>query len=86
MEVCVIIVIAIIGGWLVGWTTRGIIELHINNSHINCRWKYDEDGKWDTSCGESFCFIEDGPKENNMKFCPYCGSRIIIRNRSLPWT
>lgn len=24
------IVMALIGGWLVGWTTRGIIERHLN--------------------------------------------------------
>ncbi len=46
-----------------------------------CIWKqdngYDDDGSWNTSCGEMFVFIDDTPKGNGMKFCCYCGSRLI---------
>ena len=43
-----------------------------------CVWKWDEhnDDFWDTACGESFCFIDGGPKENHTKYCPYCGRLI----------
>lgn len=43
-----------------------------------CKWVHDEEHeKWDTACGEAFCFIEDGPKENKMRFCCYCGGELI---------
>ena len=42
-----------------------------------CRPNYDEDGVWETDCGEAFQFVEDGPAENNMKFCCYCGGELV---------
>ena len=46
-----------------------------------CIWSqddaYDGDGNWNSSCGETFMFIDDTPKGNGMKFCCYCGSRLI---------
>lgn len=43
---------------------------------ISCRWSEDEDGNWDTACGEVFVFETGGPTENRAKWCPYCGRRI----------
>lgn len=43
---------------------------------FSCRWSENEDGNWDTDCGECFVFETDGPKENRAKWCPYCGRRI----------
>lgn len=45
-----------------------------NNSP--CIWTLD-DYSYDTSCDDSFKFYEDGIKENNFKFCPYCGGHIV---------
>ena len=43
-----------------------------------CMWREDEDGTWDTNCGEVFVFITDGgPSENKMRFCCYCGGPVI---------
>ncbi len=46
-----------------------------------CIWKedlsFDGDVSWDTECGQKFCFIDGGPKENGMKFCCYCGGELI---------
>lgn len=43
----------------------------------SCQWSHDsEHCKWDTSCGTAFEFEVDGPKENDFRFCPYCGSEI----------
>jgi DNA-directed RNA polymerase subunit RPC12/RpoP len=43
-----------------------------------CKWVYEEYyDYWETECGESQQFIEDGIKENNYKYCPYCGKNII---------
>jgi len=45
-----------------------------------CVWKeYNDEymgGCWSTSCGEDFCLLEDGPKENLYNFCPNCGGKI----------
>lgn len=38
-----------------------------------CQWKSDGDGIYETGCGATFCFIDDGPHGNGFRFCPYCG-------------
>ena len=45
----------------------------------NCEWKEaDIDrGEWWTSCGEAFVFIDGGPVDNKMRFCCYCGRRLV---------
>ncbi|WP_369991242.1 Lar family restriction alleviation protein [Pseudomonas xanthosomatis] len=44
----------------------------------NCTWTYSEATfAWDTACSASFMLTEDGPRENGMKFCPYCSKSII---------
>jgi len=32
--------------------------------------------RWDTTCGQSFTFIDGGPAENGIKFCCYCGHPV----------
>jgi hypothetical protein len=45
-----------------------------------CKWTLDTDewngDSWDTTCGERFVFMNDGPLENRMRFCPYCGGDL----------
>jgi hypothetical protein len=43
-----------------------------------CKWTYDDDGYYDTSCDNAFVFISDGPLENDFKYCPYCGREIEV--------
>lgn len=53
----------------------------MNENREDCIWMFDEvHDKWDTQCGQSFCF-NDGtdPEENGMNFCPYCGDIIISK-------
>jgi hypothetical protein len=45
-------------------------------ARISCRWSEDEDGNWDTDCGERFFFETFGPIENRARWCLYCGRRI----------
>jgi hypothetical protein len=47
------------------------------NEPAKCTWTEDDDGNWETSCQNMYIFIEDGPKENQHKYCPYCGRWII---------
>ena len=45
-----------------------------------CNWKQDEEDNYETDCGDDEIFsITDGtPKQNKMKYCPYCGKIINI--------
>lgn len=45
-----------------------------------CLYQQDEDGNWNTDCGECWVLVEGTPKENRMRFCPYCG--LSLRQRS----
>lgn len=45
----------------------------------SCEWHEDEDGIWETSCGQSWTFPEGGPEDNGMKFCHQCGKHLIAR-------
>ena len=42
-----------------------------------CTWTLCDDESWNTDCGE-YHLINDGtPAENNMRFCCYCGGRLV---------
>lgn len=44
-----------------------------------CLWTYDDhDYKWNSACGESWTFIDDGPEENGVKFCQGCGKPVVL--------
>ena len=47
------------------------------NGHKSCKWVADDNGTYFTECGETFEFTNDGPKENNARFCMYCGNKIV---------
>lgn len=44
-----------------------------------CEWIWDNEF-YDTSCNNGFQFMNDGIKENNFKYCPYCGGKIAETN------
>ena len=44
-----------------------------------CEWSREEDsGIWNSGCGETWSFHEDGPEENGMHFCHSCGKHLVI--------
>jgi len=43
-----------------------------------CIWTDQEDGTWLSECGVLWCFEADGPEENGMKFCPFCGKKLQV--------
>lgn len=68
-------------GWTKHFSGLGCVECDEKSISSNeCIWKEHEDepmqGCWETSCGEDFCLIADGPKENQYNFCPKCGGKI----------
>ena len=42
-----------------------------------CVWKQDEDGVWETGCHNMFVLNDGTPKDNDMKYCPYCGKIVV---------
>ena len=44
-----------------------------------CTWTQDDEGGelYSTECGKSFYFTDEGPTENEFRFCPYCGKTLI---------
>lgn len=46
-----------------------------------CTWQHvDDRGIWDTGCGTSWAFTDEGPKENGMKFCHACGKTLMVED------
>lgn len=43
----------------------------------SCKWT-ESSGIWETSCGQTWSFIEDGPAENGALFCHHCGGRLVL--------
>lgn len=56
-------------------TRNGAVQ-HTPPPPRECAWAHDEDGLWQTNCGETFVLEHDGPAENGMHFCCYCGGRM----------
>ena len=45
-----------------------------------CKWKSEFDDMadtWETECGEIWLMLEGGLADNKVKFCPYCGHKIV---------
>lgn len=42
-----------------------------------CLWTQDEGGIYDTGCNNRFELVAGTPKDNKMKYCPYCGKLIV---------
>ena len=47
---------------------------------LTCEWTHNEDdGFWETACGEAWRFDDGGPGENNVHFCHSCGNSLRIK-------
>ena len=46
-----------------------------------CKWApneaYDGDCYWETECGNAYSITEGTPADNKMKFCVYCGGKLL---------
>ena len=57
---------------------KAMAEIEEMQKKENCEWVRDEwEDYFATQCGNTFQFIVDGPEENDFKFCPYCGGRLV---------
>jgi hypothetical protein len=39
---------------------------------------------WATECGQTFQFTTDGPRENDFRFCYWCGRRLTVGDAARP--
>ena len=44
-----------------------------------CKWDQEDEGSstYDSDCGHTFIFNDDGPTDNGFTFCPFCGGKLI---------
>jgi hypothetical protein len=44
-----------------------------------CTWTLDEDDcRYDTGCGEAYCFFDGTPDMNDYRYCPGCGRKLVV--------
>ena len=49
---------------------------------LTCTWIENEDGVYETNCGNLFAFNDGTPSENGFAFCPYCGLELSENENS----
>jgi hypothetical protein len=56
-----------------------LAEIDRLTKQATCVWSLADDdaSHWETGCGHAFSFNEDGPVENQQKFCGYCGGTLV---------
>ena len=62
------------------YTTPQPTQMQAGAVPLTCEWTHNEDdGFWETACGEAWRFDDGGPGENNMHFCHSCGNSLRIK-------
>ncbi|WP_405118794.1 hypothetical protein [Pseudomonas leptonychotis] len=53
-----------------------------STSPKSCLWTYDADSFiWNSACGNTWSFIDEGPEENHMHFCNRCGGSLVVEKQ-----
>jgi hypothetical protein len=69
-----------LGTWVANRLTR-LTALLPDDAGVpvrECAWTYfdSEDDVWETSCGESWIFVNGSPTDNHVRFCHGCGKPV----------
>ena len=51
-----------------------------------CDWTPADDeygDRWETSCGEAYCFEYETPKGHGYNYCPSCGKMLVEKERKI---
>ena len=49
----------------------------------SCEWTYDEmDDYYETACKNAYCLADGTLKDNDHKYCPYCGGLIQLAQQA----
>ncbi len=72
-------------------TSAERVDVSPKNEHdrrLECHWRQDDDvhmpETWDGACGAKWSFIDGGPVENEMHYCPNCGGRVSLAAAPAP--
>ena len=69
--------------WEPLYTTPQPTQMQAGAVPLTCEWTHNEDdGFWETACGEAWRFDDGGPGENNMHFCHSCGNSLRIKGEN----
>jgi hypothetical protein len=46
-----------------------------------CIWRIDDanENTWEGECGNSWIFDDGTPADNSMRFCPFCGKKLVVQ-------
>jgi hypothetical protein len=50
----------------------------MNKATEVCIWKQDEDGVYQSGCGDAWVFEDGTPADNHVRFCPFCGLPLVV--------
>ena len=67
---------------IAAWNTRAPqpTQAQAGAVPLTCEWAHNEnDGFWESACGEAWRFDDGGPAENSMHFCHSCGKSLRIK-------
>ena len=65
---------------IAAWNTRTTTQAQAGAVPLTCEWAHNEnDGFWESACGEAWRFDDGGPAENSMHFCHSCGKSLCIK-------
>lgn len=61
-------------------TTPEYQEMVKDAERKECFWTSDgDDSPWEGTCGIAWTFIDGGPLENEVHYCPNCGGKLIAQ-------
>ncbi|HCK4592850.1 TPA: hypothetical protein N0H29_000617 [Pseudomonas aeruginosa] len=60
-----------------GQARAALAHAPTSSASPSCKWT-ESSGIWETGCGQTWSFIEDGPAENGALFCHHCGGRLVL--------
>lgn len=59
--------------------------LTARDGSAGCEWTKEGTNEWyQSDCGYSFDFLDEGPMESGFHFCPFCGRRLVAETAKSP--
>ena len=58
-------------------TVQDWIANEANDEPTCIWWEGDDGGPWATQCNELFNIESEGPEANGMRFCCFCGRKLV---------
>lgn len=63
--------------WAIERARAALAHAPTSSASPSCKWT-ESSGIWETGCGQTWGFVEDGPAENGALFCHHCGGRLVL--------